>query len=377
MKIVVIGGSGLIGSKLVTKLREHGHDPVAASPNSGVNTLTGEGLAEVLVGASVVVDVSNSPSFEHAAVLEFFRTSTGNLLTYEAAAGVGHHVALSIVGSDRLPDSGYMRAKIAQEKLIKESSIPYSIVRATQFFEFVNRIADSATEGNTVRLPPVRFQPMAADDVASAVGRVAMGSPLNGIVEVAGPEQFRFDELIRLGLSARKDPREVIADPHARYFGTELSERSLVPGDDAQLGETRFEDWLNRSTSQIPPTSPQPANAASIAPATFRENEFRVSEVPPGSALLVGNVAVFNIAGSFCATQGKCTHRQGPLDEGKLDGTTVTCPNHGAQFNVCTGEVLCGPAKDPLKTYRVIVDGDIGRVEADAAAVAKTILQVA
>jgi uncharacterized protein YbjT (DUF2867 family) len=263
MKIVVIGGSGLIGSKLVAKLGEHGHQAVAASPASGVNTLTGEGLAEVLEGASVVVDVSNSPSFADAAVMEFFKTSTGNLLTYEAAAGVGHHVALSVVGTDRLPDSGYLRAKIAQEKLIKESSIPYSIVRATQFFEFVKRIADSATDGNTVRLPPVRFQPMAADDVASAVGRVAMGSPLNGIVEVAGPEQFRFDELIRQGLSARKDPREVIADPHARYFGTELSERSLVPGDDAQLGETRFEDWLSRSAGQIPPTKSQPTAAAS------------------------------------------------------------------------------------------------------------------
>jgi uncharacterized protein YbjT (DUF2867 family) len=260
MKIVVIGGSGLIGSKLIVKLRENGHQAVAASPASGVNTLTGEGLAEVLEGASVVVDVSNSPSFEDAAVMEFFKTSTGNLLSYEAAAGVGHHVALSVVGSDHLPDSGYLRAKIAQEKLIKESSIPYSIVRATQFFEFVKSIADSATDGNTVRLPPVRFQPMAADDVASVVSRVAMASPLNGIVEVAGPEQFRFDELIRLGLSARKDPREVIADPHARYFGTELSERSLVPGDDAQLGETRFEDWLSRSA-----TNPQPTAGAAAS----------------------------------------------------------------------------------------------------------------
>jgi uncharacterized protein YbjT (DUF2867 family) len=251
MKIVVIGGSGLIGSKVVTILREQGHDPVAASPNSGVNTLTGEGLAEVLVGASVVVDLSNSPSFEDAAVMEFFKTSTGNLLTYEAAAGVGHHVALSIVGSDLLPDSGYMRAKVAQEKLIKESSIPYSIVRATQFFEFVARIADSFTEGSKVRVPPVRFQPMAADDVASAVATVAMGSPLNGMIEIAGPEEFRFDELIRQGLSARNDPREVIADPHARYFGTELSERSLVPGDDARLGDTRFEDWLSRSAKTI------------------------------------------------------------------------------------------------------------------------------
>ena len=375
MKIIVIGGTGLIGSKLVAKLSALGHEAVAASPNSGVNTLTGEGLAEVLKGSQVVVDVSNSPSFEDVAVMTFFQTSTRNLLSYEAAAGVGHHVALSIVGSERLPQSGYLRAKIAQERLIKEGSVPYSIIHATQFFEFVKRIADEATTGNSVHLPPVLFQPIAADDVASAVCKVATSSPLNGTVEIAGPEQFRFDQLIRQRLSALNDPREVIADPHARYFGTDLSERSLVPGDDAQLGETRFEDWLSRSTSQVPP--PQPATAALIDPAALKENEFRVGEVPPGSALLVGDVAVFNIAGSFCATQGKCTHRQGPLDEGKLDGTTVTCPNHGAQFNVCTGEVLRGPAKDPLKTYRVIVDGDIWRVEADAAAVAKTISQVA
>jgi len=378
MKIVVIGGTGLIGSKLITKLNAGGHEAVAASPNSGVNTLTGEGLAEVLKGAQVVVDVSNSPSFEDVAVMNFFQTSTRNLLSYEATAGVGHHVALSIVGTDRLPDSGYMRAKVAQETLIKESSIPYSIVRATQFFEFVNRIADSFTDGNTVRVPPVRFQPMAADDVASAVGRVAMGSPLNGIVEIAGPEQFRFDELIQQGLSARKDPREVIADRHARYFGTELSERSLVPGDGAQLGETRFESWLSRTTSQVSP--PQPATAGSSNPMApkkdeFRENEFRAREVPAGSALLVGDVAVFNVAGSFCATQAKCTHRQGPLSKGKLDGSTVTCPLHGSQFNVCTGEVLRGPATDPLKTYRVSVDGDIGWVETEAAAVAKTTSQ--
>ena len=262
MKIVVIGGTGLIGSKVVTKLGERGYEVVPASPNSGVNTLTGEGLAEVLEGASVVVDVSNSPSFADAPVMEFFKTSTANLIGYEAAAGVGHHVALSIVGCERLPDSGYMRAKVVQEKLIKESSIPYSIVRATQFFEFVNRIADSATEDNTVRLPPVRFQPMAADDVASAVSTVAMGSPLNGIVDVGGPEQFRFDELIRLGLSARTDPREVVADPHARYFGTQLNEDSLVPGNDALLGEIRFADWLSQSASQMPSTSPEPTAVA-------------------------------------------------------------------------------------------------------------------
>lgn len=252
MKIVVIGGTGLIGSKVIAKLSEHGYNAVAASPASGVNTLTGEGLAEVLDDASVVVDVSNSPSFEDAAVMEFFKTSTGNLLGYEGAAGVGHHVALSIVGADRLPDSGYMRAKVAQEKLIKESSIPYSIIHATQFFEFLKGIADSATEGNTVRLPSVRFQPVAADDVASTVSKVAIGSPLNGVVELAGSEQFRFDDFIRRGLSAWKDPRQVIADQHARYFGTELDEYSLVPLKDALVGETRFEDWLPRSASQTP-----------------------------------------------------------------------------------------------------------------------------
>jgi uncharacterized protein YbjT (DUF2867 family) len=249
MKIVVIGGSGLIGSKVVSNLREHGHEAVAASPGSGVNTLTGDGLAEALEGAAVVVDVSNSPSFEDAAVLEFFETSTRNLLAAEAAAGVRHHVALSVLGTERLSESGYFRAKIAQEKLIKGSSIPYSIVHATQFFEFIKSIAQAATDGNTVRLAPVLIQPIAADDVATAVGKVSVGSPVNGIVEVAGPQQFRLDELMRRGLSARHDPREVITDPHARYFGAHLSERTLVPSDDALLAETRVEDWLNLSTT--------------------------------------------------------------------------------------------------------------------------------
>src|SRR5258705_1587384 len=263
MKIVVIGGTGLIGSKLITKLKASGHQAVAAAPNTGVNTLTGEGVAEVLKGAQVVVDVSNSPSFEDVAVMNFFQTSTRNLLSYEAAAGIGHHVALSIVGSEGLPQSGYLRAKVAQEKLIKEGSIPYSIIHSTQFFEFVKRIADEATVGNSVHLPPVLFQPIASDDVVSALFEVATSSPLNGAIEIAGREAFRFDELIRLQLRALNDSREVVADPHARYFGTELSERSLVPDGDAQLGETRFEGWLNRSTSQAP-TTPQPATAASI-----------------------------------------------------------------------------------------------------------------
>jgi uncharacterized protein YbjT (DUF2867 family) len=248
MKIVVIGGSGLIGSKLVRKLLEHGHQAVPASPSSGVNTLTGEGLAEVLDSAAVVVDVSNSPSFEDAAVLNFFETSTSNLLDAEAAAGVDHHVALSIVGTERLAEGGYFRAKIAQENLIKRSSIQYSIVRATQFFEFeLKRIADDATDGNTVRVAPVLIQPMAAEDVASAVGKISVGSPVNGIVEVAGPQQFRLDELIRRFLRDRRDPREVITDPHARYSGAELDERTLLPGDDATLAETRFDDWLSQA----------------------------------------------------------------------------------------------------------------------------------
>jgi uncharacterized protein YbjT (DUF2867 family) len=252
MKIVVIGGSGLIGSKLVIKLREQKHEAIAASPASGVNTLTGEGLGAALQGAAVVVDVSNSPSFEDAAVLKFFETSTRNLLTYEEAAGVRHHVALSVVGTEQLSESGYFRAKIAQEKLIKNSAIPYSIVHATQFFEFLKQLADISFDGEKVRLPPVFFQPMAADDVASAIARIATGPPVNGIIEIGGPEQFRLDDLVRKRLAALKDPREVIADPDARYSGAKLSLRTLVPDKTARLGETHFGTWLAQSALQIP-----------------------------------------------------------------------------------------------------------------------------
>ena len=252
MKIVVIGGTGLIGSKLVSKLREHGHEAVAAAPNTGVNTLTGEGLAEVLKGATAVVDVTNSPSWEDAAVLKFFETSTRNLLTYEAAAGVGHHVALSVVGADQMSESGYFRAKIAQEKLIKGSPIPYTIVQATQFFEFLKGLADISVDGDKVHLPPVLFQPMAADDVATALGRIAVGPPVNGTVEIGGPEQFRLDELVRRRLVPLKDPREVVADPNARYSGAKIGEKTLVPSNNARLGETRFETWLTQPAAQIP-----------------------------------------------------------------------------------------------------------------------------
>jgi len=246
MKFVIIGGTGLIGSKVVSKLRDAGNEAVPAAPNTGVNTLTGEGLAEVLKGADVVVDVSNSPSFADEAAMNFFRTSTTNILAAEEAAGVRHHVALSVVGTDRLADSGYMRAKIAQEKLIEESSIPYSIVHATQFFEFLKGIADGATDGDTVRLAPVLIQPMAAEDVATEVTMVAIGAPVNGIVEIGGPEQFRLNEIVGRYLAARDDRRSVIADPNALYSGAKLGERTLVPETNAIVGETRFDDWLSR-----------------------------------------------------------------------------------------------------------------------------------
>lgn len=246
MKTVVVGGSGLIGSKVVNDLRGHGHEVVSAAfPD--VNTLTGDGLASALANAQVVVDVTNSPSFEDRAVMDFFTTSTANLLAAEKKAGVTHHVALSIVGIDQLPDSGYYRAKVAQEKLIKESPIPYTIVRATQFFEFVDRIADEATEGDTVHLAPVLIQPMAAEEVAEAVAGAAAEPPVNGTVEVAGPEPFRLDELVRTVLGSRHDPRTVVTDADARFFGTRLDERSLVPhGSHARAAKTRFEDWQQR-----------------------------------------------------------------------------------------------------------------------------------
>jgi uncharacterized protein YbjT (DUF2867 family) len=249
MKFVVIGGTGLIGTKVVRRLRDKGHDVTAASPDSGVNTITGEGLTEALAGARVVIDLANSPSFEDGAVLRFFETSGKNLLAAEASAGVQHHVALSIVGTDRLPDSGYLRAKMAQERLIKASSIPYTIVRSTQFFEFVSGIAQSATVGQTIRLSPALLQPIMSDDVVDAVTEVGVGAPVNGTIEIAGPERLPLDEMVRRFLNAKHDPRKVIADTHARYFGTELDDRSLTPGEGARIGAIRFDDWLRGSTA--------------------------------------------------------------------------------------------------------------------------------
>ena len=245
MKIVVIGGTGLIGKKVVANLRQQGHEAVPASPSSGVNTVTGEGLAQALAGARVVVDVANAPSWEDHAVLAFFEASGRNLLVAEAAAGVGHHVALSVVGTDRLLASGYFRAKMAQEKLIEAARIPYTIVRATQFFEFVGGIAQFATEGNTVRVPPVLMQPIAAEDVAAAVADVALAKPLNGRLDLAGPEQIRQDELVRQFLKSSGDARTVIADPQALYYGVAVNDRSLTPGDRPRLGRIRFADWLS------------------------------------------------------------------------------------------------------------------------------------
>jgi len=250
MKIVVIGGTGLIGTKLVNNLRHRGQEVVAASPRSGVNTFTGEGLAEALTGAQVVVDVANAPSWEDKAVLEFFETAGRNLSAAEAAAGVQHHVALSIVGADRLPASGYLHAKVAQENLIKASGIPFTIVRSTQFFEFAKGIVESATEGHTIRLSPALMQPIAADDVAAALTGLALAKPLNATIEIAGPEPIRMDEFARRFLSATRDPRGVTTDVHARYFGTELNDQNLTPGDNTRLAPTRFEEWLSRSTAQ-------------------------------------------------------------------------------------------------------------------------------
>ena len=324
MKIVIIGGSGLIGSKLTNVLRTSGIEVLAASPSSGVNTVTGEGLAEALKGASVVIDVSNSPSFKDAVALKFFETSTRNLLIYEASAGVRHHVALSVVGIERLPEYGYFRAKIVQEKLIKGSPIPYSIIRATQFFEFIGAVADEATTGNTARLSSALIQPIAADDVASLVAAIAVDTPLHGTVEIAGPDQFHLDDLVRRDLAARHDSREVISDPHALYFGGELSERTLVPNADARLGEVRYEDWFDQAARQIPNTNLQ--NAAGMG-----RHERRVT----ASRLML--VLAFLVAGTLIVT---CTLKA------QKAATTPTAQAHEAITPILSKDLAEFPGKE-------------------------------
>jgi len=262
MKIVVIGGTGLIGSKLVEKLRADGHDPLAAAPATGVDTITGKGLAEALKGAQAVVDVSNAPNWDDAAVMDFFQASTRNILAAETAAGVGHHVALSVVGTELMLDSGYFRAKLAQEEALKAGAVPCTILRATQFFEFLPRIADFGTVDGTVSLPPVLFQPEAAADVAATLAGLAEGAPVNGTVELGGPERFRLDELVRRYLRARQDPRQVVADADAPYYGIEVGERTLIPGDGARVGTVRFADWLSQSAAPSPSGQPQEAGAS-------------------------------------------------------------------------------------------------------------------
>src|SRR5262245_33640270 len=297
IKIVVIGGSGLIGTKLVNNLRRQGHEVVAASPSSGVNAVTGEGLAGALNGAQVVVDVANAPSWEDKAVLDFFETSSRNLLAGEAAAGVKHHVALSVVGTDRLLGSGYFRAKMAQEKLIKASQIPYTIVRATQFFEFVGGIAKNAAEGATVRLPSALMQPIAADDVAAALADVAVAKPMNGTLEIAGPEKIRQDELVRQFLNASGDERKVITDVHARYYGLEVNDQSLVPGTNPRLGAIRFAEWLSRNTPQKAAIERQSASTAS-----------RSAQVPIVVALLLCGVGLLALSLRIAVAADPATH---------------------------------------------------------------------
>ena len=312
MKIVVIGGSGLIGKRIVNTLRTRGHQVVAPSPTFGVNTLSGEGLVEALAGASVVVDVSNPSSFEIATAMNFFETSTRNLLVYEAAAGVGHHVALSVVGLERLPEYGYFRAKLVQENLIKASSIPYSIIRATQFFDFLGRIADEVTEGNTVRLSSALLQPMAADDVAGALAMVSVGTPVNGTVEIAGPEQFHLDEVNWQGLTALNDSRMVISKPRGCYFGEALNEKTLVPDKDAQLSETRFDSWLSQHANQRPNKSHQPPAGTSR-----REHVSGKSTTMVALAVLVA--CILAISGSLIA-QAKAEETITPLLTNDLAG---------------------------------------------------------
>jgi uncharacterized protein YbjT (DUF2867 family)/nitrite reductase/ring-hydroxylating ferredoxin subunit len=360
MKIVIVGsGAGDLESRVGSLFSRQGHEVVAVSRPSGIRARTGTDLADVLRGTAAVLEISDPPSFQDAATIEVLTAFTRSLLAREAAASVPHHVLLSDAGAG-MQDAGYFRARSAHEALVAESAIPYSILRATPCFEFLGAIADAATHGGVVRVPPAHIQPIAADDVARALSRVATGRPLNATLELGGPESFYLDGLLRRILGARRDPREVITDRHAGYFGAAIGDRALVASEEAELGQIRFEQWLAcTSHESLAPQATAPPDPDRPA---LGQHEFRVDAVPPGSVLLLGDVAVFSVEGGFCATQATCTHRHGPLSEGAVDGSTVTCPLHGARFNVWTGAVLSGPATAPLKTYAVVLDGDIGRV---------------
>lgn len=360
MRIVIVGVTGHIGPGLVAALRADGQEALAAVPGTCFDALTGEGLGLLLRGADVVIDLADASSINDESGLERFVTSARTLLDHEAVAGVMHHVALTPTGVERALDSSHFRARLAQEQLIRHLTISYSIVRSAPLFEGLETIAALSTHGSTVRIPPILVDPVASDDVVRLLASTAVGRPLDGAIEIGGPEPFYLHALVERYLGATNDTRTVIGDSHARYFGAEVSERSLVSGTEAELGAIRFDQWLLQRTSRS--SAPE---AATFVPASGAERAFRLSDVPPGSVLLMGDVAVFGVAGGLCATQAMCTHRAGPLSEGVVDDTTVTCPLHGAQFNVWTGAVLRGPATQPLTTYRVIVEGDIGRVVSD------------
>ena len=358
MRIVVIAGTGVITSRVLATLRAHDHEVVPAVPQRCFDAATGAGLAPLLRGAAVVVDLSDPPTADREAAVQRFAAATRILLDHEAEADVGHHVGLTPAGAAYLPEGGWFRAGLAQEQLIRHSGVPYSIVRAAPFFEFLGTVADEATRGSVVHVPPVLVQAVAAEDVARLVAAVAGAPPLEGVIEIGGPESYYLDALLERVLGTRNDPRGVTVDPHALYLGARLDLRSLVAGDGAELGAIRFDDWLRTNAGARPgadgavPTDVRPDSAYT----------FRVSEVPAGSVLLLDDVAVFSVAGGLCATQAMCTHKAGPLSEGSADDSTVTCPLHGARFDIWTGAVLRGPANSPLRTYPVVVEGGMGRV---------------
>jgi len=360
MRTVVIAGTTVITPQLIAALHQRGHDVVTAIPGRCFDLETGEGLTSLLSGAGVVVDVSSPPMIGTEAAVQRVASHTRVLLEHEAQARVAHHVALTPVGTTECTDGPWFRAALAKEQLIRHSTVPYSIVRTAPSFESLQDVADTATVGAFVRVPSVLVQPVASDDVVRLLASMAGAAPLDGAIEIGGPEPHYLDALLERVLGARQDPRKVVVDPSAPYFGARLESRTLVAGDEAELGTVRFDEWL-RATFTRPSSA---ATATTVG--SDREYTFRVSDVPPGSVLLRGDIAIFSVAGGLCATQAMCTHKAGPLSEGAFDDGTVACPLHGARFDIWTGAVLRGPARLPLRTYPVVVDGDVGHVITDA-----------